>query len=181
MRFVGNEFQPATDVNEITLTARAPMGATYEKSLDITKQIEKRLSSVREVKSVTVKIGDQGLQNINIRVELIDKSKRRKSDKTLAQEMLPILGDIVDAEIQIRAGMAMSSVSSDIVLNIYGDDDSIREAYAAQIIDEINKIEEVQSAVLAQQAPANEVRFTPDADKMDFWGIKNSYAGTVLR
>ena len=181
MRFVGNEFQPSTDVNEITITARAPMGATYEKSLDITKQIEAKLSGVREVKSVTAKIGDQGLQNINMRVELIDKSKRSKSDKKLTQEMLRMLNDIPDAEIQMRAGQAMSSISSDIVLNIYGEDDNIRESYARQIMDEINKIEEVQSAVLAQQTPGNEVRFIPDADKMDFWGIKNSYAGTVLR
>ncbi|MBO4745449.1 MAG: efflux RND transporter permease subunit, partial [Alphaproteobacteria bacterium] len=32
MRFTGNEFSPATDANEINITARAPMGATYEKS-----------------------------------------------------------------------------------------------------------------------------------------------------
>ena len=179
--FIGNEFQPSTDANEITITARAPMGATYEKSLDITNQIEQRLVDIREVKSLTAKIGNEGLQNINIRVELIDKSKRFKSDKKLAQEMLPMLNDIPDAEIQIRAGEAMSSISSDIVLNIYGEDDSIREGYAKQIIAEINKIEEIQSAVLAQQTPSNEVRFIPDAEKMDFWGVKNSYAGTVLR
>lgn len=180
MRFVGNEFQPSTDVNEITITARAPMGATYEKSLEITKQIESRISGLPEVKSVTAKIGDQGLQNIQIRVELVDKSKRAKSDKKLVREMLPTLNDIPDAEIQIRAGMTMAT-SSDIVLNIYGEDDAIREGYARQIIDSVNKIEEIQSAVLAQQTPANEVRFIPDADKMDFWGVKNSYAGTVLR
>ena len=40
MRFVGNEFAPTTDVNEITITARAPMGATFEKSESIAKQIE---------------------------------------------------------------------------------------------------------------------------------------------
>ena len=181
MRFVGNEFQPSTDVNEITITARAPMGATYEKSLDITKQIENRISGLPEIKSVTAKIGDQGLQNIQIRVELVDKSKRAKSDKKLVREVLPTLNDIPDAEIQIRAGMAISAVSSDIVLNIYGEDDTIRESYADKIIAEINKIEEIQSAVRAQQTPANEVRFIPDAEKMDFWGVKNSYAGTVLR
>ena len=181
MRFVGNEFQPSTDVNEITITARAPMGATYEKSLDITNKIEKRLENIKEVKSLTAKIGDQGLQNIKVRVELVDKAVRRKSDKKLTQEMLRMLNDIPDAEIQIRAGQAISSLSSDIVLNIYGENDAIREGYANQIMNEINKIEEVQSAVLAQQTPANEVRFIPDADKMDFWGIKNSYAGMVLR
>ena len=181
MRFVGNEFQPKTDMNEITITARAPMGATYEKSADIAQQIEQRIAKIPEIKSTTVKIGDQGLQNIQIKVELIDKSHRGKTDSVLSREILPLLNDIPDAEIQIRPGMAMSGVSSDIVLNIYGEDDAVRESYAKRIIAEINKIEEIQSAVLAQQSPANEVRFVPDADKMDFWGVKNSYAGTVLR
>ena len=181
MRFVGSEFAPTVDVNEITITARAPMGATYDKSLEITKQIESRLDGIPEIKSLTAKIGDQGLQNIKMRVELVDKSMRRKSDKKLAQEILPLLNDIPDTEFQVQAGMAMSATSSDIVLNIYGEDDTVRENYANQIVAEINKIEEIQSAVLAQQAPANELRFTPDSEKMDFWGIKNSYAGTVLR
>ena len=180
MRFIGNEFQPSTDVNEISIIARAPMGATYEKSLDITKQIEQRLSSVQEIKSVTAKIGNQGLQNIDIRIQLVDKGLRSKSDKKLTQEILKTMNDIPDAEIQMHAGMSVSS-TSDIVLNIYGEDDAVREAYANKVIAEVNKIEEIQSAVLAQQTPGNEVRFIPDNDKMDFWGVKNSYAGTVLR
>ena len=96
---------------------------------------------------------------------------------------MPVLAQIPDVEIQIRAGQAISSgaVSADIVLNVYGADDAKREAYANQILDMINDITEVQSAVLAQQKPGNETRFVPDQDKMNFWGINNSYAGATLR
>lgn len=182
MRFVGNEFSPTTDANEITITARAPMGATYEKSESIAIQIEERLKQFPQVASTTVKIGDQGLQNINITVELVDVSERNISDKMLAQKILPTIADIADAEIQIRAGEAHSAgVSSDLVLNVFGPDDAKREAYAAQIIDIINQIPEVQSAVRAQQLPALETQFIPDQDKMNFWGVQNSYAGTTLR
>ena len=45
----------------------------------------------------------------------------------------------------------------------------------------VNQIPEVQSAVRAQQTPANEFRFVPDEDKMNFWGVQNAYAGTTLR
>ena len=103
------------------------------------------------------------------------------SDKLLAQKMLPELARIPDAEIQIRAGEAMSSISSDMVLNVYGENDDIRNDYARRLISVINNIPEVQSAVLAQQTPNNEIRFIPDDDKMSSWGISNSYAGTVLR
>ncbi|MBP3316492.1 MAG: efflux RND transporter permease subunit [Alphaproteobacteria bacterium] len=182
MKFVGNEFSPSTDADEITITARAPMGATYEKSESIAAQIEQRLQKFDEVKSLSVKIGERGLQNISVKVELVDASERALSDKELAQAMLPEISDIPDAEIQIRAGQSTSAgVSSDLVLNVFGPDDALRESYAAQIIDMVNQIPEVQSAVRAQQTPANEYRFIPDEDKMNFWGVQNSYAGTTLR
>lgn len=182
MKFVGNEFSPSTDANEITVTARAPMGSTYEKSESIATQIEERLHKFDDVKSTTVKIGERGLQNITVTIELVDASERRDSDKILAQKMLPAISDIADAEIQIRAGEAMSTgISSDLVLNVYGDNDEMREEYADKIINIVNRIPEVQSAVRAQQLPAMETQFVPNTEQMSFWGVQNSYAGTTLR
>jgi HAE1 family hydrophobic/amphiphilic exporter-1 len=182
MNFVGNEFQPSTDANKITLTVRAPMGATYEKSTDIATNIDNILRDFPEVESTVIKIGERGLQNITITTNLIDHSKRSISDKKLAQKMLRKLSDVADAEIQIRAGETTSGgVSSDMVLNVYGDDDTMREGYANELVKRINKIPEVQSAVLAQQKPNNEIRFVPNQEQMSAWGIKNSYAGSVLR
>ena len=182
MRFTGNEFSPSTDANEINITARAPMGATYERSEQIATDIEKVLHNFDEVKSTSVKIGERGLQNIAVKIKLVEKSDRRHSDKEIARRMLPELNKIPDAEIQIRAGEGVSSsISSDIVLNIFGEDDAKRQEYALRALDAINNIGEVQTAVLAQQTPGDEIRFMPDADKMDFWGIKNSYAGGALR
>lgn len=182
MNFVGNEFQPSTDANKITLTVRAPMGSTYEKSQEIAANIDSVLHEFPEVESTVVKIGERGLQNISISTNLVDRSKRSISDKKLAQKMLKKLTNVADAEIQIRAGEAMSgAISSDMVLNIYGDDDAMREEYANKLVARINTIPEVQSAVLAQQKPNNEIRFVPDQEQMSAWGIKNSYAGSVLR
>ncbi|MBQ6110606.1 MAG: efflux RND transporter permease subunit [Alphaproteobacteria bacterium] len=181
--YIGNEFSPATDASEITITARTPMGSVYAKSESIAKEIEKRVAQFPEIKSTTVKIGDKGLQNINIKLSLVDVDKRKMSDKQLAQKILPALSDIADAEIQIRAGENMSSagISSDMVLNVFGEDDAKRISYANQIIEHVNNIEAVQSAVLAQQNPANEIRFIPNNEQMNFWGVKNATAGSTLR
>lgn len=182
MRFVGNEFAPSTDTNEINITARAPMGATYEKSVAIAEQIESTIKQFPDVKATTVKIGDQGLHNISVKLELHELGKRKISDKQLARDILPKLAEIPDLDVQIKAGAGMSaSVSSDMVLNIYGPDDAKRDVYAAQIIDVINQIPEVQTAVLAVPAPNNEIQFIPDQSKMNSWGVSNSYAGTALR
>lgn len=183
MRFVGNEFAPSTDTNEINITARAPMGSTYEKSSEIAAQIEEKLKQFDDVTAVSVKIGDRGLQNIAIKLTLTDLEQRDISDTELVRQIYPVLAEIPDVEIQISAGQAISSgiSSADIVLNVYGPDDAKRDAYAMQILDMINQIPEVQTAVLAQQAPGTETRFVPDQDKMNFWGISNSYAGLSLR
>ncbi|MBR1380408.1 MAG: efflux RND transporter permease subunit [Alphaproteobacteria bacterium] len=181
MRLVGSEFQPSTDVNEINITARAPMGATYEMSESIARQIESQLSGIQEVTGVITKIGDQGLQNIAIKVQLVDHEKRAKTDKQLMREILPNLAKIADVEIQIKTGQVNAGNSNDLVLNLYGEDDDVRNAYANEIIAKLNQITEVQSAVLAQQTPRNEIRFIPNQEQMNFWGIKNSYAGTTLR
>lgn len=183
MKFVGNEFSPSTDANEITITARAPMGSVYAKSESIAREIDKRVKEFKEVESTTIKIGDKGVQNISIKVGLVDVDKRNISDKKLAQKMLPVLSDIVDAEIQIRAGenISGSGINSDMQLNIYGDDDDKRTMYANQVLNMVNNIDAVQSAVLAQQTPNNEIRFIPDSEKMNFWGVKNATAGSTLR
>ena len=182
MKFVGNEFSPSTDANEITITARTPMGSTYEKSESVAIQIEDKLAQFPEVKSTTIKIGERGLQNISVTVELVDVSERKISDKMLAQKILPVISEIPDAEIQIRAGEAHSAgVSADLVLNVFGENDEIREEYANQIIDIVNNIPEVQSAVRAQQLPAMETQFIPNQEQMNFWGVQNAYAGTILR
>lgn len=183
MKFVGNEFAPSTDTDEITITARAPMGATYEKSVDISRQIEEALKEFPDVVATTAKIGENGLQNITVKVDLRELGHpRKKSDKALAREMMPVLAQIPDAEIQIMAGKGMSSSStSDMVLNIYGEDDAVRGEYAARILAATNALPEVSSAVLAQQTPNNEIRFVPNQDKMNFWGVQNSYAGASLR
>ena len=183
MKFVGNEFSPSSDTDEITVTARAPMGATYEKSVEITAAIENTLREFPDVVATTAKIGENGLQNITVKVDLQPLGNPRKiSDKELARRMLPALSQIPDTEIQIRAGKGMSSsVTSDIVLNVYGDDDAVRAQYAADAVKRINRIPEVSSAVLAQQTPNDEIRFIPDQSRMNFWGVQNSYAGSVLR
>lgn len=182
MRFVGNEFSPTTDTNEMTITARAPMGATYEKSVAISQQIEDALKEFPDVVATTAKIGENGLQNITVKVDLRELGVRKKSDKQLAREMLPVLSEIPDAEIQVMAGRGMSSSSNnDMVLNIYGEDDAVRNEYAARVLDMINQIPEVATAVMAQQTPNNEIRFVPNQEKMNFWGVQNAYAGTTLR
>lgn len=182
VRFVGNEFAPSSDTNEITITARAPMGATYEKSVGISAQIEDVLKEFPDVKASTVKIGERGLQNITVKLELEELGKRKISDKQLARDILPRLAQIPDTEFQIKAGAGMSSsVSSDMVLNVYGEDDEKRGAYAAQILKMINDIPEVQTAVLAVLEPNNEIQFIPDQKKMNFWGVSNAYAGAALR
>ncbi|MDR1697234.1 MAG: efflux RND transporter permease subunit [Rickettsiales bacterium] len=181
LRWVGNEFAPSTDVDEITIQAIAPMGGTYAESERIAKMIESRLENFQEVDFVSVKIGERGAQNIAIKVGLIPQSERI-SDKELAQKFVPALADVPGATIAVRAGRPMgSSATADLVLNVNGPDDATREKYADDILEMVNQIGEVSGARLAAPVPADEYRFIPDTDSMKFWGVSNATAATALR
>jgi HAE1 family hydrophobic/amphiphilic exporter-1 len=182
MRWVGNEFAPSTDMNEITISARGVAGSTFAKSESVARVIEQRLSKISDIEYVSVKIGERGLQNINVKVGLTPSEKRSNSDKDIARKIVPVLSDIPGVEIQVRAGAGMSgSVNSDMVLNISGPDDAKREEYARKAIKILNGIPEIQSAVLAAGVPGNEIRFVPVSENMKFWGVMNQTAGTAMR
>jgi len=180
MRFVGNEFQSATDADEINITARAPVGTTYAKSEQIASEIEERLRAFPEVVSTATKIGERGTQNIGIKVGLTPRGTRI-SDKLLSQRMLPAIADIPGVEIQIAAGERMGGNMNDLILNITGIKDEKRDEYARQILSIINEIPEVQSAVLTAQIPGDELKFIPDSERMQYWGVSNQAAATALR
>ncbi len=182
MKYVGNEFSPSSDIGEVNMMVRTPMGSTFAKSENVAKQIEDIAKQLPEVKDISVKIGNQGLQNIEVKINLVDVSDRNISDKDFAQKILPLFANIPDAEIQIKGGEAAGGGGlEDLVLNVSGNSDELRMKYALALIDVINELPEVQSAFIEQQTPPLETRFIPDSENMSFWGVNNAYAGATLR
>jgi HAE1 family hydrophobic/amphiphilic exporter-1 len=180
MRYVGNEFAPASDTSEINITARAPMGSTYEKTEKLAKRIEEKLSAFPEVSAMVVKIGRRGLQNVSVNAKLVPLS-RRESDKKVAQKMIVAFSDIPDAEFMVRAGEASGGSSYDMVVNVLGDADADRERVADELVRRINTIDAVQGAFLAAQVPNDEIRFIPSQKKMNEWGATNAAVGGAMR
>ncbi|MDR1072005.1 MAG: efflux RND transporter permease subunit, partial [Rickettsiales bacterium] len=181
LRFMGNEFSAAADTGEINIVARAPMGATFDKTHKLAERIEEKLAGFPEVKAASLKIGRRGIQNIGINLTLVPESERR-SDKEIAQSMVAAFAEIPDAEFQVKAGEVGGGMSvQDMVVSVLGEDDETREAIAGELIAKVNELEEVQSAMLAEQAPTDEIRFIPNQRKMNEWGASNAVVGTALR
>lgn len=180
VQFIGSQFSARADTDEINISARAPMGSTIEKSMKLAKNIESKLDEFPEIVSKTVKIGRRGLQNVNVKVKLVPLAKR-KSDKDIAQRMVAAFADIPDAEFQVIAGEVGGGNNSDMVINVLGDDDAVREKLAADLIAKINMMDEVQDALFAEQEPNYEIQFIPNQKKMNEWGVRNSSVGTAMR
>jgi len=181
MNWVGDEFAPRTDTNEINIAARAPVGTTFEQSEAIAAEIESRVQGIPKIEYISTKIGERGIQNINIKLGLVPHETRRMSDEEIVRMVLPKLADIPDVEIQISAGEAQAGSANDLVIEVNGSSDERREAYARQILDILNHIPEVQSAILIAQEPGTEFNFVPDTAAMQFWGVSNRQAAVALR
>ncbi len=180
LKFIGNEFSPSVDVDEITMKVKAPQGATYSKSEEIVKNIESRLRKFPEVKAVSSEIGDKGTENIDIKVMLTPVKSGRKSDKLLSQEFVPALSDVVDAEIQILPGRSTGTFGN-LIMNVYGEDPEKLDAYTDKIVENLNNLTEIQSIVKTAKKPKSEFRFIPDPKKMNFYGVSNQQVGATIR
>jgi HAE1 family hydrophobic/amphiphilic exporter-1 len=181
LRFVGNEFSASADTGEINITARAPMGATFDKTHKLAKRIEDKLAEFPEVAAASFKIGRRGIQNIGASLTLVPSSGRA-SDKEIAQRLVAAFADIPDADFLIKAGeIGGPSSAADMVISVLGEDDPIREGIADELMAKINGLEEVQSALLAEQTPTEEIQFIPNQRRMNEWGTSNAAVGVALR
>lgn len=180
MPFVGNEFSPSADTDEINILARAPMGATYEQSHKLATRIEEKLKTFPEVTSASIKIGRRGLENVNVLANLVPQSQR-VSDKEISQRMVMAFSDIPNAEFQIKPGESGGGNLGDMVINVFGEDDIIREKLADDLMRRMNGIEAIQSVMLAAQVSNEEILFIPDAEKMNAWGAQNAPVGMSIR
>lgn len=179
--FIGNEFYPNSDQNMVNVKITMPQGSTIEKTSEVTKLIEDEILKVPEVKNILSTIGENGLENSNIFLDLVDSSKRNKSDVDIINSLIPFAAKIPDAEISFsQVGGADDSVG-DIEINIFGTEYN----KMVEISEEMKRIMEktgyFRSISSSHKYPKTEINFVPNQEKLMQYGIENNALGLTLR
>ncbi|MFH1878625.1 MAG: efflux RND transporter permease subunit [Candidatus Omnitrophota bacterium] len=179
MPFLDNDFYPSYDEDDIRIKMVMPQGSTIDRTLDAALGIEGRLGSIPEVRSVLTKIGENGVENCEIKVDLIPSAKRQRSDEDIISALIPFSAEIPDAEITM--GRNVRAAEADVTINVYGlDYDKIVEL-AGRMKDKMENTGFFRSVAMSYKTPKKEIQFIPDQKKLTSYGIENRLVGYILR
>jgi HAE1 family hydrophobic/amphiphilic exporter-1 len=181
MPYIGGEFFPDSDEDMITIKITMPQGSTIERTEKTTKIIEERVEKIPELESILTSIGQDGVENSAIVINLISSTKRKRSDTDIIQELIPFTAQIPDAEINIRRGEARGGIEGDISINVYGPDyDKIIEI-SEDMREIMQDSEFFRSVTSSYKTPKKEIRFFPDQEKLIEHGLTAAEIGNTIR
>ena len=179
--FVGNDFYPPSDEDKFKINIVLPQGTTVEKTLDVAKEIERIVKSVPEMKSYLTFVGDNGVENASITVDLVSSDKRKRSDIEIVNTLIPLVSDITDADINFRRQRRGPTDEGDISINLYGVDYNKMIELSKQAKKIMEKSGYFRSVVSSYKVPRNEVRFVPNQEMVKTYDLVNVGLGVVLR
>jgi len=179
--YIGSEFYPDSDEDMITVKVEMPQESTIERTLEVTKIIEERLDDIPEVESLLTSIGQDGVENSAVVVNLIPLVKRARSDVEIIQELIPFMAQIPDAEINFKRGEGRGGIEGDVTINVYGVDYQkmidISKAMRG-IMEDIGYFRSVKSSY---KIPKKEIIFIPDKELMVTAGLTDAEMGSIIR
>ena len=181
MPYVGSEFYPASDEDMITVKMEMPQGSTIERTAEVTKVVEKKLQEIREVGSLLTSIGEDGVENAAVVMNLVPLAERQRSDVDIVHELIPFMAQIPDAEINIERGEARGGIEGDITINIYGRDYQTMIGISQAMKRKMEESGYFRSVKSSYKVPKKEIRFLPDQKRLVEAGLTDAEIGGVVR
>ena len=178
MPYIDNDFFPTYDQDEINISIVMPQGSTVEKTLEVSKIIEEKVAIIPEAESYLTKIGENGVENCNIKISLLPLEKRKRSDEEIINELLPFVAMIPDAEIDVTRSQRWES---DVTINVYGKDYDELIKYSDQMKEILLESGYFRMVLSSYKNPKKEIKFIPDQEKLTAYGVTNALVGYMLR
>jgi HAE1 family hydrophobic/amphiphilic exporter-1 len=181
MPYIDNEFHSQSDEDKIKVDVVMPQGSTIERTLGVCKIIEERIEKIPEKASYLTSIGENGVENATITVDLVPSSKRKRSDKDIIDALIPFMAQIPDAEINLaRVGMRDTS-TGDVSINVYGINYDRMIELAQLMKTKMEQSGYFRSVTSSYKTPKKEIQFLPDQDRLILNGVTNAQVGSTLR
>ncbi|MBN1823825.1 MAG: efflux RND transporter permease subunit [Endomicrobiales bacterium] len=183
LRYIGNEFMAASDMNRIGVKMTLPQGVSLAKTLKTVAEAEAIVKEIPEVESYLAYVGIDGSENASIRVNFVPAEERRKTDMDIINEITPAMAKIPGADIEFTRGHMDEGgmFGGDVSIDIYGDDYDKMIAISREMMGIMKETGYFRSVSSSYKAPKDEIRFSPDDNRMIAAGIQNNQVGDIIR
>jgi len=186
--FVGREFFPQEDQNQMQAEFELPVGTRYERTGLVGQQMGKIVKAhVPESQDVYVRwgvvdeagalelIGDMETYTGLLFVKLVDKEKRRASPKEIIERIRPITDRIPGAV--IRYGIRdpfeemIFGTGGALSIELYGHDMAKATEYAEQVKRVVSRISGVEDVTISRKEEKPEIKVAVDREKAARLGL----------
>ena len=179
--YVENDFHPKSDEDKIIINFSLPQGSTVERTEEVVKYIEAYLEMIPEKYGYLSNIGQNGVENAKITLDLIPSIKRKRSDMQIIDDLIIFISKIPDTEAYcVRQGMSSMS-EGDVAIDLYGTDYMVMADLARQMKEIMYKSGDFQSVVLSYKSPKKQMSLIPDEEKLNEFGLNAASVGAVMR
>lgn len=179
--YVGGEFVPISDEDRIQVSFKYPLGTRVEATVDAIKKVDEKLREFPGVKSSLVIAGSNGTENGQIILLLDPSTERQYSDVELIEQMTPLLADVSNAEIETIRGEGSGDGSGDISINVFGIDYDKTSEISKQMMQIMMDSGYFRSLTSSHRHPKSQIVFTPEAERIERFGLTNAQVGSVVR
>ncbi|MBS3970470.1 MAG: efflux RND transporter permease subunit [Clostridia bacterium] len=191
---VGMSFLPSMDSGEISISVNLARGTVLEHTNAVAADVEEYLNSFAEVKSIFVSVapprdgmtglGAAATERISIRAMLVDRDKRDRDSRVIADEIRNHLALIPGAEVSVRAVDPSQDTGgggvTPIQVKIKGSDLDVLQDLAEQVKSLVVQVPGTREVEIPSNEGDPEYRIYVDRSKAAQYGISVAQvAGTA--
>lgn len=175
---VGTEFFPAMDQGNFTINISLPVGTNFNVTKEITREIEKTVINIPEIKDTFTTIGSGGemgagssANNSTIMATLVEKSKRSRNSAEIIAELRERIGEYPDTTIYFSEQSLSISSGSPLTINITGDSIEELDFVSRAIISQLSEVEGVYDLQSSVEEVRPELHIDIDREKVNLYGL----------
>jgi len=186
--FVGREFFPQEDQNQLQMEFELPVGTRYERTGLVGQQMAKVVSGrVPESRDVYVRwgvvdeagaeelAGDMETYTGMVFVKLVDKEKREASPKEIIERVRPIIdrmpGTVVRYDVRDPFEEMIFGTAGGLSIELFGHDVAQGVAYAERVKRAIAQVRGVEDVSISRKEEKPEIRIIVDREKAARLGL----------
>ena len=176
---IPSTFLPPEDFGDAQLTIELPPGGTLEDTSRVSADAAAVLRKSPLVTDVVEFVGsdDGEINNGVIFVSLVPRDKRSMNQKQWEQSMMPLLNRVPDGHLNFSDG----GNGSDVQLYLTGDDPTLVERTAHQVMAEMQGLNEIREARIRGDLPRPEILVHPRLDIAAQLGVSVRSIGETIR
>ena len=191
-KFLGSEFLPSLDEGAIWLRVELPYSISLDRSVDLAKEIRKKLMTFPQVQAVVSQVGrpDDGtdvegfyIDEFNIKLYPEDDWKPKITKDELIKQIgakFPNLDLNFSQPIEDNVDEAVSGVKGSICVKIFGDSLNYSEPKIKEIYNILKGVRGMDDLGIIKNTGSPEVDITLNQQKMAQYGVATADANTVI-